>query len=1469
VDVHRLTAAWSEPGVTWNCPDDADPDDHGPDCAATWDGGSFEPVATGSALHANGLSGWVRYDVTADLAASLAGAPGHGWLLKLAQEGQNGRVEYVSREGPAGRGPRLTVAFEPMTGEADVAAPTIGFIQPSESLLVDPPSSVILISYSDAQSGIDPSTLRVLVDGDDLTPICSAEIADLAGNVTTVSSEFVLLEPDSTPPVLTIDEPASVVLGDATPSIRLSYSDDDTGVDPASLTVAIDGVDRSAGCGAGPAAASCAPPPLVPGCHHLIATVQDLAGNAAAAELTFEIVLKLPIEITQPAPGLVTRDETVDVSGTVSHAAEAVTVNGLEVTVEDGVFEVADVAVDEGANTITAIARNGMGGIGSATVLVVRDTIAPRPVIYSPPDGFVTGSAQVAVAGEIVNRASSGSAFEPPAVDVNGIAAAVEQRSFFVPDLLLVPGENLVRVTAADGAGNAGTAEIRVTYRTGGGLRMEELLESGQTATVGERLAEPLAVRLSDANGAPLVGRRVTFAVTRGDGRVGVFPESDSSADAISDDQGIAQIFFTLGSRAGAGNQEVTANAVGIPDRVVFCASARTGPPRRIRRIVGSNQLGAWSAEVGVEAPFPLLAQAFDLLGNPVAGVDVTYRVEEGGGDFSGGETVIVTTDAEGKAAARFRLGPAPGINNNRVSASFEGLAEAPATFVISGLEPGPEEETELRGLVLDNEDNPVPGVTLHITNSSATAWSGADGRFVMADVPVGNVHLEVFGSSTSRPGTWPYLAFTLTTVSGQSNELGMPIRLLPLDDASARVVGGPEDATIPMTGVAGAELTVFANSATFPDGSFTGTVSVTQVHGDKVPMLAPLGSDFMLAWTVQPPGVRFDPPARIAIPNFGSPAGTVIDVFSFDHDLGEFVTAGTASVTADGRQVVSNPGSGVSKGGWHGCVPPPAPGGDTCQPGQCTICVPGQKAPVPKCDHCEKCNAGTCEPKEIEEVTARADGEEEKGFVGVKTDVAFDVAIRGDACDREYEWDFGDGATSDEESPSHAYDEPGTYTVRVTVRCSDCQEVAPVSDEVEVIVVKVDLKIQNLPEEDQGEPNEESPGALILLPEELAPQKRRFGNFPAKAEDDEEPVPMTLAVEPSGLDEGELKLEVTAGGSKVKLWRDPAMSEPIGLTETWPVGSQPETVYVSGLRSSDELSDVEMELEFVKPGPPKALRRKSEEQEVKDKVKATVCLLDIVIFRPDDANREDKFLFRNEEDEPGVLLSRNRDDDNDDDRPDFDDETVKGDEDRRDMSKLRLVFKPAEVPSGELRLRQEGGDGTIRVFDDDDVARPLPVTLDKGRFGGPDGFRNFYIEGLTEGTVVLKLEYVQEGNVQAEDSVTIKVGEEVKIELTFDDGPHALAGGGNRTLRVLDALADNRLQRDVRARFFVQTHAPFRGSDSVGRSVLSQLLAAGHLLEIHTGSSTDHTPHPNRVACEPYSDTAVPPGIAINALDS
>jgi peptidoglycan/xylan/chitin deacetylase (PgdA/CDA1 family) len=85
-----------------------------------------------------------------------------------------------------------------------------------------------------------------------------------------------------------------------------------------------------------------------------------------------------------------------------------------------------------------------------------------------------------------------------------------------------------------------------------------------------------------------------------------------------------------------------------------------------------------------------------------------------------------------------------------------------------------------------------------------------------------------------------------------------------------------------------------------------------------------------------------------------------------------------------------------------------------------------------------------------------------------------------------------------------------------------------------------------------------------------------------------------------------------------------------------------------------------------------------------------------------------------------------------------------------------------------------------------------------------------------------------------------------VRILLTFDDGPHDGAlGGNNRTEKVLDALKHKR----ARAVFFIQTHAPSRLASPNGSMIASRIHAEGHVLAVHSGSFVDHRCHKWRCA--------------------
>ena len=111
--------------------------------------------------------------------------------------------------------------------------------------------------------------------------------------------------------------------------------------------------------------------------------------------------------------------------------------------------------------------------------------------------------------------------------------------------------------------------------------------------------------------------------------------------------------------------------------------STDEGPePAVIALLDGNGQDGV----VGTVLASPLRVEVTDEVGDPAAGVEVTWSVTAGGGSI----TPASTTDAAGIAEATFTLGPSNGVHT--ATASVAGLAGSPVQFTaIAGLvEPPP-----------------------------------------------------------------------------------------------------------------------------------------------------------------------------------------------------------------------------------------------------------------------------------------------------------------------------------------------------------------------------------------------------------------------------------------------------------------------------------------------------------------------------------------------------------------------------------------------------------------------------------------------------------------------------------------------------------------------------------------------------------------------------------------------------------
>jgi len=802
----------------------------------------------------------------------------------------------------------------------------------------------------------------VVVTTEGASQVVSGTVTDSTAHTATA---LVTLKIDKTPPVLVVTPPAS-------------------GVTTAPISVAGTATDALSGtagvtCNGAPAIMTSSgftcDVTLTPGQNSIAVNAVDLAGNVGASTLTLIPALPPTITLTAPANLSYFNISPTTVNGTVSDASATVTVNGLAAPVGNGLFSIA-VPLAEGPNVITATATTPAGA-STASIQATLDTTPPHVTITSPPDQFVTADTSISVAGS-VNDIVVGTVNDQQAqVTVNGTAAQVANRTFLATSVALTMGSNVIQAAARDRAGNAATTQITVTRQAPPQQSQIHLISgNNQAGAIGSVAPASLVVALTDSANNPVPNTPVIFRITQDDGMVSTGGAPAASVVAMTNALGQAQAQWQLGMRSGAGANGVEAYAVGFGGTAVFTATGTQGLAGKIVIDAGNNQVGA----VNQPLPLPLIAVVVDAGNNRLANVPVTFTVQEGGGNFAGQPAYTTNTDSDGRAAATLTPGFQEGNANNLVTANFPANQGLPASFTASGRSPGAPANTTITGLVLDNSNVAIPGVTIravltHVltanagsVTAAAIAQTDAQGQFSIKPAPVGFVKLLVDGSTSQLTGTYPSLEYDIVTVAGQSNTVGQPIFLLPLNTANqlcATATTGGGTLTVPEA--PGFSLTFGPGQVTFPGGAKDGCVSVTVVHADKIPMLPGFGQQPRFIVTIQPTGALFNPPAAITLPNVdGLKPREVTEMYSFDHDIGSFVAIGTGTVSDDGQVVRSNPGVGVLKAGWHCCGNPATCGcAAACAPcTHCdgTSCVPDSSQTGASCQNaCITGGAGTC----------------------------------------------------------------------------------------------------------------------------------------------------------------------------------------------------------------------------------------------------------------------------------------------------------------------------------------------------------------------------------------------------------------------------------------------------------------------------------------------------------------------------
>jgi PKD repeat protein len=195
---------------------------------------------------------------------------------------------------------------------------------------------------------------------------------------------------------------------------------------------------------------------------------------------------------------------------------------------------------------------------------------------------------------------------------------------------------------------------------------IEVVRGDGQSGRVGEPLAAPLVVEVTDSRGRPVEGARVAFDFAGPGGDI--VPDT-----ATTDANGEADARIVLGTTVGTqtGQAQLVTTEESQQPKASFTATALSENADGIAAVSGDEQ----RAPAGSTLPDPLVVEVSDAFGNPIPGVPVSWTAE-GGGSVSQPST---TTNNQGRASVERTLGPAAGAQTTL--ATSEGLAGSPVTF--------------------------------------------------------------------------------------------------------------------------------------------------------------------------------------------------------------------------------------------------------------------------------------------------------------------------------------------------------------------------------------------------------------------------------------------------------------------------------------------------------------------------------------------------------------------------------------------------------------------------------------------------------------------------------------------------------------------------------------------------------------------------------------------------------------------
>ena len=530
----------------------------------------------------------------------------------------------------------------------------------------------------------------------------------------------------------------------------------------------------------------------------LIFAVTDLTGRPVPDAL---VVTALPGAELTPDTAMTGDDGRATVGVVLGPAVGSAAGNAKVVTPEN------QQPVEVGF-TVAAVAAsaNGLVIVSGQDQVAAANTALAQPLVVQVTDAFGNPIAGVPITW---TPEGGGAVSETSTVTDAGGTTSVTRT--------LGPGAGLQRTLATGPEGLAGSpAAFLHTATAGSASGVVVAGGDGQRAAPGTRLPQDLAVRVTDADGNPVVNAAVTWVVTGGGGTM-------DPSTSTTDGDGRASTRWTLGPQLGTNTAQAVVSGVGT---ATFTATAVAGAASSIEIVSGSGQ----SAQAGQPLPASLVVRVRDGSGNPVAGASVLWQVASGGGTVAPSTNA---TDAAGQAAAAWTLGGAAGPNTLTASVAGAGnvtftatatvgapaalsLQVQPSTSAEAGVPFGRQPVVQLKDAGGNDVAQSGVAVTAAIASGggslggTVTRSTDGDGRAAFTD-------LEINGATGAHSLIFAASGFTSAT-SG-SIDVG------PAPTATSITSDAPDPS------VAGEAVTV-QFTVTSPGGTPSGTVVVTTSGG-------------------------------------------------------------------------------------------------------------------------------------------------------------------------------------------------------------------------------------------------------------------------------------------------------------------------------------------------------------------------------------------------------------------------------------------------------------------------------------------------------------------------------------------------------------------------------------------------------------------------------------------------------------